>query len=150
MKETTTILMILFSMTIFATEQTPDILIYKSDTIYMETYPFEILMDSDSLIRDKIFGDEFCISSGCWRGHVGTWLIENDSLFLIDLIDGCVGIKFKLEEVFNVKVIDNKIFAVWFSGDLMEYESWSDFKFVSDSTQANKKFSCKIIDGELH
>ncbi len=58
MRETATILLILFSLTIFATEQTPDVLIYKSDTICLETYPFEILMDSDSLIQQKIFGDK--------------------------------------------------------------------------------------------
>ncbi len=150
MREITTILLILFSLTIFATEQTPDVLIYKSDTIYLETYPFKALMDSDSLIRQKIFGDgdDFCISSGCWRGHVATWIIENDSLFLTKLIDGCEEIEFKLSDIFHEdKFIDNKVFADWFTGDLREYESWFILIDENDSTNENENFSCKIIEG---
>ncbi len=149
MRVTTTILLILFSLTIFATEQTPDVLIYKSDTIYIETYPFEVLMDSDSLIRQKIFedSDDFCISSGCWRGHVATWTIENDSLFLTNLLNGCEEFEFKLNEVFhNRKVIDNKVFADWFTGDLLEYESW--FVLIDDSTENTERLSLKIVEGK--
>lgn len=152
MREIVTILLVLFSVTVFATEQTPDVLIYKSDTIFIETYPFENLMNSDSLIRKRIFGDsdEYCISSGCWRGHVATWIIENDSLFLIDLIDGCEENKFILQDVFNKeKVINNKVFADWFTGDLLEYESWFVLIDDDDSKKKPDRFSCKIINGKV-
>jgi hypothetical protein len=142
----------MISVTIFATEQTPDVLIYKSDTILLETYPFEILMDSDSLIRKRIFrdGEDFCISSGCWRGHVATWRIEKDSLFLTKLIDGCEEFEFKLNEIFHKdKVIDNKVFADWFTGDLLEYESWFVLIDDNDSTNESERFSCKIVDGKI-
>lgn len=137
------------SMTVFATEQSADILIDKSDTIYIETYPLETLMDTDSIIRQRIFGysDEFCISSGCWRGHIATWSIENDSLFLVDLISGCEDYRFKLKEVFHEdKVINNKVFADWFTGDLIEYESW--FIMLDDSTNIPDRFKCKITNGK--
>jgi|GEM_PF-967598 len=151
MRDIATILIILFYVTVFATEQTPDVLIYKSDTIYIETYPFEILMDSDSSIRQRIFrgGDDFCISSGCWRGHVATWTVENDSLFLIDLIDGCEEYKFKLAEVFQCdKVINNKVFADWFTGELLEYESWFILIDDDDSIKEPERYSCKIVNGK--
>ncbi|MCU4177804.1 hypothetical protein [Carboxylicivirga sp. N1Y90] len=142
----------LISLTIYATEQTPDKLIYKSDTIYLETYPFEILMDSDSLIRKQIYGDseDFCISSGCWRGHVATWTIENDSLFLTKLIDGCEEFEFKLNKVFrNRRVINNKVFADWFTGDLLEYESWFVLIDDNDSVKNTKRFNLKIANGKI-
>ena len=121
MRETTTILLILISMTVLATEQTPDNLIYRSDTIYIDTYPLGKLLETDSIVRNLIFGysEELCISSACWRGYVATWIIENDSLFLIGLISGCEDYKFKLEDVFGTeKVRNNKVHARWFTGEL--------------------------------
>lgn len=153
MRETTTILLILFSLTIFATEQTPDRLIYQSDTIFIDTFPLEKLMESDSIIRKRIFeySKDVCMSSGCWRGHVATWKIENDSIFLVKLISGCEDYKFKLENVFGTKkVIEGKVFANWFSGDLnavfgkylkFDVENWEDIY--------TKGFNCKVIKGRI-
>ncbi len=140
----------LISLTVHATEQSPDRLIFKGDTIYIETYPLEILMNSDSLIHNKIFGYDtvLCISSGCWRGHIATWEISNDSLFLTNLIAGCDDYTFDLAWVFgDDKVKNDKVFADWFSGDLLEYQSW--FIFLDEDNQDKKpdRFSCHIKSG---
>jgi hypothetical protein len=152
MRETATILMVLFSLTIFATEQTPDRLIYQSDTIFIETYPLEDLMNSNSIIRKQIFGysEEICTSSGSWRGHIATWKIENDSLFLIRLINGCEDHEFKLEEVFqDGQMNKNKVFAGWFTGDLLEYESWFTLIDYNDLDIEPKRFSLTIENGKI-
>ncbi len=59
-------------------------------------------MESDSVIRKKIFehSDNVCISSACWRGHVGTRKIEDNRLYLIKLVSDCEDITFELDYVF--------------------------------------------------
>ncbi len=153
MKETATILLILLSLSLFATEQSPDILIYKSDTIFIDTYPLESLMESDSLLKKKIFeySDEICMTSGCWRGHVATWKIENDSLFLIKLINGCEDFEFKLENVFGENNVENnQVFANWFSGDLnASLGEYLYFDPLSWEDTYSKSIKCKIINGKV-
>ena len=153
MKENATILLILLSLSLFATEQSPDILIYKSDTIFIDTYPLENLMESDSLLKKKIFenSDEICMSSGCWRGHVATWKIENDSLFLIKLINGCEDFEFKLENVFGEKNVENnQVFANWFSGDLnASFEEYLYFDPLSWEDIYSKSIKCRVLNGKV-
>lgn len=139
------------SLTIYATEQAPDRLIYNSDTIKIESYPLEVLMQSDSLIHNKIFGYDTvcCVSSGCWRGHVATWEIINDSLYLTNLIAGCGDHVFELDWVFGTeKVINNKVFAGWFTDELTEYQSWY-IPVNGDSNNEEERFRKKIVNGKI-
>lgn len=144
----TIFMLVLLSATAYATEQSSDLLIYNSDTILIESYPLETLMESDSVLRNKIFNYSdtvSCISSGCWRGHIATWTIKNDSLFLINLISGCKDHQFKLEEVFETGLIKNKkVFAGWYTGKLLESRGW----FEPEADKDPDKFSCKIVNGK--
>lgn len=144
MRKTTTIFMILFSLTIYATEQTPDLLIYKSDTIYIDTYPLEYLMDKDSSINRTIlfYSDDMCMSTDCWRGHIATWRIDNDSLFLVKMVDCCEGYLMKMDEIFGET--SSKVFASWYTGELIEYQSW-----FSVEDESSNSFRCKILNGRV-
>lgn len=55
--------------------------------------------------------------TACWRGYVGTWLIENDRLYLVDisayLEDGSEA---NLQSLFPLA--KEKVFADWFTGTL--------------------------------
>lgn len=64
------------------------------------SHPGIIKVDNrDSKNVDPVIG-----SSACWRGYIGTWEIQNDRLYLIDIV-GCY------------QMIDNNpIFADWVSG----------------------------------
>ena len=55
--------------------------------------------------------------TACWRGYLGTWLIENDQLYLVD-ISGYLedGSEANLQSVFPLA--KERVFAEWFSGTL--------------------------------
>ncbi len=153
MREIITILLFLISLTIFATEQTPDSLIYKSDTLFIDSYPLEYLMEKDSLIKKSIlsYSEDMCMSTDCWRGHIATWKIENDSLFLISLENGCGDYEFNLDKVFGRKnVKKQKIFANWFTGyinaDFGVYLAY-DVEKMKDTY--SKSFNCKVVNGKI-
>ncbi len=115
MKILFTFALLLAVLTLKATEQRPDLLIYKSDTILIDKFPLDILIEEDSLIAKEII-DSTCISSDCWRQYIATWKIENDSLFLIGLKDCCNDKTISLKKVFGKSYIKNeKVFANWYS-----------------------------------
>ncbi len=153
MKIASAILILLTSIPVFATIQIPDKLIFESDTLYIDVYPFGNLMDSDSTTRKKVYGtdEEFCISTGCWRGHVGTWELENDSLFLIHLESGCEDFDFPLEWFFpKEKIKNSKVFVSWFSGDInISFGEFLAFDVSNWTDVYSKSLESKIINGEI-
>jgi hypothetical protein len=80
MRQISTILVILtFSMNVFATEQEADLLIYGNDTIYLKTFPLEKLE-----LKFQPFGYTRATAptTACWRGYRAIWRIENNRLYL--------------------------------------------------------------------
>ncbi|MBN1462470.1 MAG: hypothetical protein JW922_02185, partial [Paludibacteraceae bacterium] len=74
----------------FTASQVPDICIIKKDsvqdTLSIFVFPLE---DYFELKGEKNLGGfKNCNSPSCSRGYQAVWLIENDSLFLIN-IQGC-------------------------------------------------------------
>ena len=69
-------------------------------------------------------------NTACWRGYYGTWALENDRLYLIELEGNIVGPDDSWNPV-DLQYIfpgQEKVFANWFSdiikiekGDLLEY-----------------------------
>jgi|GEM_PF-1163341 len=117
-------LIFLNSISLYGTIQTSEKLIIGIDTFKIDQFPFEPFLERDRTIlpntekKNEDGTSEICISSGCWRGYIGTWSIINDSLFLVSLIPPC-GMEnfdknpFDLEKVFNDKVTPNGVFAYW-------------------------------------
>ncbi len=112
--------MLLSTLDTNATMQIPDILIYKSDTVYIYQFPFEAYIQKDLTLYKKIFNhDEFTYSSSCWRGYMATWHLENDSLFLGELSNTEGTYKFNLDELFNSNQLRNgRVFANWYNGEI--------------------------------
>lgn len=152
MRTLISILLILNSLLLKATEQTPDLLIYKTDTIYIDYFPLEILLRNDSEIANRL-NDTSCLSTDCWRQYIGIWKIENDSLFLIGLKDCCDYKKIPLARVFTKTDIQNgKIFANWYSENIksgfgkrlgISEESWG---YIYEKTMELKIFDGKILE----
>lgn len=122
-------LIFLNSFSMYGTIQKSEVLIIGIDTFKIEQFPFEPLLEEDMTILpslDMKNSDgtiEVCISSGCWRGYMGTWTIVNDSLFLKSLIPSCSldkyeGNPYSLEKVFKNKVTPNGVFAYWVNDTL--------------------------------
>ena len=101
------------------TLQIAEKLIYKDVEFYIGTYPLETYLAEKQIC----FNWE---SSTCWRGYYGTWLIEDDKLFLIDLSAtiikdyGMWKWPFEYVEVGLDYLFPNqdKVFAEWFSGKI--------------------------------
>ncbi len=121
-----TFIFVLFFIKVYATEQTGDKLIYKSDTIFIYNYPLDSLIRIFPLLEKKIlnYSDTICGTSACWRGYIGTWIIQNDSLYLSKLTNGCEDYIFKLNRLFKKrKTVNGKIFANWFTSEIKaEYD----------------------------
>lgn len=108
----------------------PDYIIYKNDTI--ATYNLlveQYLQKHDQTNREQLFGLTFRdgASFNCWRGYQAIYKIQNDSLFLSDIIN-CGSIRNKtldrsaspqkMHAIFGDKLVGDKVFIDWFSGDL--------------------------------
>jgi hypothetical protein len=114
----------------FASPQLPDYIIFKGDTLatynlFIEQY-FQLLAKPD---EGKLFGLSFRDGSSfnCWRGYQAIYKIDNDSLFLVDIIhcgerrngkiDKAASIE-KMKEIFKDKFINARVYINWFSGDM--------------------------------
>ena len=110
----------------FVSPQMPDYIIYKGDTIpiynlILEKY-FQKIEKSN---KGSLFGLKFRedASLNCWRGYQAIYAIENDSLFLKNIIN-CGERKIdksasekRIKEIFGNKLINGKVHINWFSGN---------------------------------
>lgn len=118
----------LWTTQLFASPQMPDYIIYGKDTI--STYNLileQYLQSQDTTKRDKLFGLAFRdgASFNCWRGYQAIYKIENDSLFLTDIIscgelrngkiDKAKSLE-KLKVIFANYVINERVYINWFDG----------------------------------
>jgi hypothetical protein len=109
-----------------ATRQRPDLLIYKNDTLSIDYYPLAEYFDSVYHSQPHILFNK-CFSTDLLSGYQAIWKIENDSIFLSKIIDGC-------GDVFNLHIFfpdeeKDKIFAYWINmeiiynyGEILHYE----------------------------
>lgn len=124
------LILAVFSFKIYASPQMPDYIIYKNDTI--ATYNLlveQYLQKHDQTNREQLFGLTFRdgASFNCWRGYQAIYKIQNDSLFLSDIIN-CGSIRNKtfdrsaslqkMHAIFGNKLVGDKVFIDWFSGEL--------------------------------
>lgn len=125
-----TVLFLTLPFGLFASPQMPDYIIYGKDTIatynlILETY----LQKLDSTKTDKLFGLSFRDGSSfsCWRGYQAVYKIENDSLFLVNIINcgelrnGKIDKKQsfeKMKSIFSEKFTNGKVYIDWFDGDV--------------------------------
>ena len=97
---------ILFSLGLFASPQMPDYIIYKNDTV--STYNLileQYLQSKDTAETAKLFGLNFRDGSSfsCWRGYQAIYKLENDSLFLTDIIQCGERERGKLDKTISAK-----------------------------------------------
>lgn len=120
----------LFSLRLFASPQMPDYIIYKNDTIVTYNLLVEKYLQSNERIHpNKLFGLSYRDSTSlyCWRGYQAIYKIDNDSLFLVDMIHcgerrmgeiDTVASALKMKAIFGDKVVNGKVYIDWFSGDI--------------------------------
>lgn len=120
----------LISLGLHASPQVPDFIIFRGDTIatynlLLESY----LQQSNATDSGELFGLSFreSASTNCWRGYQAIYKIENDSLFLVNIIacgelrNGQIDVTSSLQKmkiIFGEFVKNEKVHINWFSGDL--------------------------------
>ncbi|MDR2955249.1 MAG: energy transducer TonB [Prevotella sp.] len=117
-----------------ATPQTPDLLVYKGDTVWI--YPFilaKYIMEhpNSEAIREEIHKHKD-MSTACWRGFKALFEIKNDSLFLIKAYTPYDKKDIDLSIMFKQKT---NIYVDWFSGTITsprnciiyEHDGWGGY-----------------------
>ena len=124
----------LSALRVFASPQMPDYIIFKGDTIATYNLILEqYLQRQEKTESEKLFGLSFRKSSNggfsfnCWRGYQAIYKIDNDTLFLVDIIncgerregkiDKTASIE-KMKGIFGDNVVNGRVYINWFSGDL--------------------------------
>jgi hypothetical protein len=118
------------SLNTFASPQSPDYIVYKGDTlatytVLLEQY-FQLQEKAD---QGQLFGLSFRDGStfNCWRGYQAIYKLDNDSLFLVDIIscgerrNGIINKAAsadKMKLIFKEKFINDRVYIDWFSGDM--------------------------------
>ena len=112
-----------------ATPQIPERLVIDGETFIMQAWP--LYKYPVIFTHDMLFDEYSCVSTGCYRGYVATWSIENDSLFLIKIGNDCCADEHKLAMkeagldgadlslLFPEKYRNGKVFAEWVTQDLL-------------------------------
>jgi len=125
-----TLILTLLTLKTFASPQSPDYLIYRGDTLATYTLILEQYFQmQDKAEQGKLFGLSFRDGAtfNCWRGYQAIYKIDNDSLFLVDIIscgerrngkiDKSESVE-KMKAIFNKKFINGKVYIDWFSSDI--------------------------------
>ncbi|MEI5985333.1 hypothetical protein VJ786_10515 [Sphingobacterium sp. PU5-4] len=121
-----TIICLIFAMSLFfrtyATEQEPDRLIIKGDTMLLHALPLEHWKKQNKwnkpLFPDSLSG----VSSGCWRGYIAYWEIIDNRLYLTNIFNGERTAKVNLKSLFAEKVKDGRVYPEWFSDTVTAYQ----------------------------
>ena len=120
----------LCSLRAFTSPQSPDYIIFKGDTVATYTLLLELyFQQQDKAEQGKLFGLSFRdgASFNCWRGYQAIYEVDNDSLFLVDIIycgerrngkiNKAASVE-KMKKIFNEKFFNDRVYINWFSGDI--------------------------------
>ncbi|MFC1463167.1 hypothetical protein ACFLQU_06165, partial [Verrucomicrobiota bacterium] len=117
----------LIAVPAFATRQIQDKLHYQSKVykiggygdfpldVYFRSCPEEQRKKKYEILKSK----GIYRSTACWRGHVATWVIETNTLFLTQVEDGdSKRTADALKPIFGDKIKEGRLKAFWFSGPI--------------------------------
>lgn len=126
------LIFIIISQFGFSSPQLPDLLIYRNDTINVYNLILEeYLNKNDFKKQGDLFGLSFRdgASLNCWRGYQAIYKIENDSLFLVNIV-GCGEVFYEkgkidlnksnenINTIFGSKFKNGKVYIDWFNGNI--------------------------------
>jgi hypothetical protein len=94
------------------TAQSMEKLIYNGKEVLIYTEPLSSYL-SNLKEKPKLFS----LSSGCWRGYVGTWEIKDDKLYLIDFEGYTTNIYINLG-IDSLFPNQTNVLAEWFTGEI--------------------------------
>jgi len=118
--------MLMFSSLMFGTGQTPEMLIFKGDTLNLFSLPLRQYPDTSQINPRRMFKGDGCLNTSNWRRYIAIWTIENDRLYLLNIRNNCSGSKIShqdveiadLKDIFHDRYKNGMVLADWFSGSL--------------------------------
>ena len=129
------------------TRQAMEKIDFCGETYLTNSYPLEQFAGVDDVLaahRNR--------NTGCRRGYVGHWCIENDMLFLCDVLTvlyprPAISLLPQLRRLLPTRE-ESRVVAVWYSGkiELRAYNPWFD---PVDRDQAYVKYQVVIEAGRL-
>lgn len=147
--KTKTIFILFFCLSLraIATEQIPDQLLYNNTKLYLNTgwgHPSPL---QTYFYQNSIAYPFQMLSTANYRGHIATWVIQNDRFYLKEIeIDS----KIHSPEKYNIKSIETSevkpglVFADWFSGVITcDKPRWEG------SWEAESTFYFQIRNGKI-
>lgn len=109
------LLLFLFQVEVFGRIQISDVLIIGSDTFYIRnTAQIEKQLPRFKIHHSFANNNKYS-KTNCRRGYFAEWIIQNDSLFLVNIYSCKDRTKADLRKIFNKKKISQGIFADFFS-----------------------------------
>ena len=98
-----------------ATGQSGEKIIIGRDTLWMLSCPLKADTTLSGKVRKRLDPEVMC--TALWRGYIGTWRLENETLYLeeIKLFNGT---RINLDGIFDAYRENGRITARWFSGEL--------------------------------
>jgi hypothetical protein len=159
---------VLLSLTVNATSQFGDILIWNGDTLILFSNPLELRSDwkeLNEIIITEIENEdrrlypqkyekeevEALFSTACWRGYIAEWKIVNNKINLNNIY-ACHDQKVKvdLKKLFQKEFNENLLFADWINGELIvpkgEVIEWVNLGYKSIF---EKELVLEFNNGEL-
>ncbi|MVZ64620.1 hypothetical protein GQF61_02055 [Sphingobacterium sp. DK4209] len=110
------------SISTSATEQVPDRLIIKGDTLRLHALPLEVWEEFKKL-KEPLFPDSLnSFSTGCWRGYIAYWEVIDDRLYLNSIYNEEKTAKVDIKSLFRNQLVDGRIPADWFSDTVTAYK----------------------------
>lgn len=97
------------------TAQIREKLIYNEEEYYMATEPLQPYLEEKKIVFDYL-------STACWRGYVGEWIVEDNKLYLTNLEANIVRENQDSSEEYETVGLEylfpneEKVFAKWFTG----------------------------------
>lgn len=149
------ILLSLLYFNCFGTKQQNDLIIYKGNEcqLYLDWFfpsPFQCYYNQNENLKYPFS----IISTANYRGHIATWEIENDVLYLTKITRNNKEIK--LKKFFKDKIIKSKVKAEWFTGYLQilsdPFKEWYDSGYSDDKYYVinyKKYVIVKIENGKI-
>jgi hypothetical protein len=163
MKKLFGIVILMFNISAYATDQAMDILIYNDTVSYIFSeelisdyhpirgYPLEYYLwkpNRDS-VHMKLVDEVFKPYRWCMRGYIAKWKIRNDSLFLIEIfykptvtayVEAKPADSFPLQKLFPQKNVVNEVYADWYTGLINTVMYQSEYPpFDSDEWKDKRK-----------
>lgn len=98
------------------TAQRPDLLLYRGDTLLLQSNPLEPWLNQLPRRPTELRGNG---STNCWRGYEATWLLEHDRLYLL-AVQPCGGLPLNAAALQQWFPLDDprRIAATWVTGTL--------------------------------